>query len=82
VLTATFDAVAVSLCAMCQEILEVPSVSSTDDIFDLDPDSLTLQRLNVRIQETWGVTVPVDVFYDTESIGDLARVIHRLTSGT
>jgi len=60
---------------MCAEILEVPAVTPQDDIFDLDPDSLTLQRLNVRIQEVWGVTIANDVFYDTDTIGDLADAI-------
>lgn len=67
-----------ALCVMCQELLEVPAVGAEDDIFDLDPDSLTLQRLNVRIQQTWGVTVPTDVFYDTETIADLAAAIVAL----
>jgi acyl carrier protein len=67
-----------ALCGMCEEILEVASVGPDDDLFDLDPDSLSLTRLNARIQETWGVEVPVDVFYDTERIADLAEAIISL----
>jgi acyl carrier protein len=66
---------------MCEEILGAESVSPHDDLFDLDPDSLSLTRLNTRIQETWGVEVPVDVFYDTERIADLAEAIVTLQKG-
>jgi acyl carrier protein len=66
------------LCTMCAEVLQVPSVAPGDDIFDLDPDSLSLMKLNTRIQQTWGVEVPVDVFYDTEKIADLAAAIVSL----
>ena len=56
-------------------------MSPQDDLFDLDPDSLSLTRLNARIQETGGVEVPVDVFYDTEHIADLADAIVTLQKG-
>lgn len=66
------------LCAMCRDILETAVVTPADDIFDLDPDSLSLERLNARIRETWGVTVPNDVFFDTESIAELASVVDSM----
>jgi acyl carrier protein len=72
------DEVSAQLCAMCREILEVPEVAPGDDLFDLDPDSLSLTRLNNRIQDAWSVEVPVDVFYDTETIADLAQAIVTL----
>ena len=75
------DVVALALCGLCEEILGADAVSPQDDLFDLDPDSLSLTRLNARIQETWGVEVPVDVFYDTEHIADLANAIVTLQKG-
>jgi acyl carrier protein len=78
---ASADVVALTLCGMCEEILGADAVSPHDDLFDLDPDSLSLTRLNSRIQETWGVEVPVDVFYDSERIADLAAAIVTLQKG-
>ena len=71
----TDTSVLTELCAMCAQVLQQPEVTPADDLFDLDPDSLTLLKLNSRIQDRWGVAVSVDMFYDIDSVGALADLI-------
>lgn len=45
--------------------LGLPVASHDDDFFELGGDSLTLVRFLARVQDTWGLELPVDTIFDT-----------------
>lgn len=67
--------------ALIAEILDLPSVSTGEDLFGLGGDSLTVMRIAARIKENHGVEVSAEVFYDTETVGELIEQIGLLRVG-
>ncbi len=65
-------------CDLCRDVLDVPVVEIADDLFDLGAHSLTVMQLAARIQAAWGIDVPADVFYQADTIGDLATRIAEM----
>jgi amino acid adenylation domain-containing protein len=58
-----------------QEVLRVDTIGLDDDLFDLGGHSLTVTRIKNRMQKHLGVSVPLAVFFDTPTIGDVCAVI-------
>jgi amino acid adenylation domain-containing protein len=75
------DGFAARVLALIAEILDLPSVSTGEDLFDLGGDSLTVMRIAVRIKENHGIEVSAEVFYDTETVGELIEQIGLLRVG-
>jgi len=57
------------------EVLQVPGVGIDEDLFDLGAHSLTIARLTSRILQQFGVEVPLDTFFDTPTIREIAAVV-------
>lgn len=67
-----------TLCEICREALDVAAVTPEDDLFDLGAHSLSLMQIIARIEAVWGVELPVDLFYDAESVADIAEAIETV----
>jgi acyl-coenzyme A synthetase/AMP-(fatty) acid ligase/acyl carrier protein len=56
-----------------QELLSIDDVGIDEDLFDLGGHSLTITRINGRIFQRYGVEVPLEVFFDTPTIAEIAE---------
>ncbi|MEU6019919.1 amino acid adenylation domain-containing protein [Micromonospora sp. NPDC047134] len=62
-----------------QEVLRIPDIGVHEDLFDLGGHSLTITRISGRIQQRLGVEVPLDAFFDTPTIAEIADIVRQLT---
>ncbi|WP_206024769.1 non-ribosomal peptide synthetase [Micromonospora zingiberis] len=60
-----------------QEVLRIPDVGVHEDLFDLGGHSLTITRISGRIQQRLGVEVPLDAFFETPTIAEIAEIIRQ-----
>ncbi|MEV4410409.1 amino acid adenylation domain-containing protein [Catellatospora sp. NPDC049609] len=60
-----------------QEVLSVDDIGLDEDLFDLGGHSLTITRISVRISRQLGRDVPLDVFFDTPTIADIAQYLRE-----
>ncbi|WP_371681071.1 amino acid adenylation domain-containing protein [Streptomyces sp. NBC_01276] len=67
-----------ALCEMLADLLELPAVGVHDNLFDLGGTSLTAMRLTVRIEQRYGVAVPLSQFIAAPTAAGLAA---RLRAG-
>ncbi|GIF98077.1 non-ribosomal peptide synthetase [Catellatospora citrea] len=58
-----------------QEVLSVDDIGLDEDLFDLGGHSLTITRINVRILAQFGRDVPLEVFFETPTIADIAAYL-------
>jgi acyl carrier protein len=58
-----------------QEVLQIDEIGYDEDLFDLGGHSLTITRIMSRIQKRTGVRVPLDAFYDTPTIAEIAELV-------
>lgn len=77
----TADPILEQVRAIWQDVLRIDRVEVDDDLFDLGGHSLTITRISARIQQLLGVTVPLDVFYDTPTLGEVADAVRDLVAG-
>ncbi|MGH3416405.1 MAG: non-ribosomal peptide synthetase, partial [Actinocrinis sp.] len=59
------------------EVLGFEDLGPDEDLFDLGGHSLTVIQLGARIRDRFGVDVPVDVFFDEPTAGEIARRVAR-----
>jgi amino acid adenylation domain-containing protein len=59
------------------EVLGIGDIGDDEDLFDLGGHSLTITQIMARIEKRLGVAVPMEVFYDTPTITDVAAAIGR-----
>lgn len=59
------------------EVLGFDDIGPDEDLFDLGGHSLTVIQLAARIRDRFGVDVPVDVFFDEPTAGEIARRVAR-----
>ncbi len=74
----TGDAFTTEVCALIQEVLGAERVGPADDFFDVGGHSLAVMRVAAAIAQKWQVEVASDVFYDTETVADLAAAVNAL----
>ena len=74
----TGDAFTTEICALIQEVLGADRVGPADDFFDVGGHSLAVMRVAAAIAQKWKVEVASDVFYDTETVADLAAAVNAL----
>jgi amino acid adenylation domain-containing protein len=60
-----------------QEVLGIPDIGPHEDLFDLGGHSLTITRISGRIEQRIGVEVPLDAFFDTPTIAEIAEIIRQ-----
>ncbi|WP_117215548.1 non-ribosomal peptide synthetase, partial [Allorhizocola rhizosphaerae] len=63
-----------------QEVLSIDDIGPEEDLFDLGGHSLTITRISGRIVQRLGVEVPLDVFFDTPTIAEIALYIRESSS--
>jgi amino acid adenylation domain-containing protein len=66
------------VCDICREVLAVPQVSPGDDLGDLGGHSLSMMQIAGVMTERWGVEIPVQVFFDYDTVGEIAEAIGRI----
>ncbi|WP_207916658.1 non-ribosomal peptide synthetase [Micromonospora sp. KC723] len=71
------DPVVAQLRQIWQEVLRVPDIGVHEDLFDLGGHSLTITRISGRIQQRLGVEVPLDAFFETPTIAEIAEVVRQ-----
>ncbi|SBT46021.1 non-ribosomal peptide synthetase [Micromonospora narathiwatensis] len=71
------DPVVEQLRQIWQEVLRIPDIGVHEDLFDLGGHSLTVTRISGRIQQRLGVEVPLDAFFDTPTIAEIAEIVRR-----
>jgi acyl carrier protein len=60
-----------------QEVLRIPDIGVHEDLFDLGGHSLTITRISGRIQQRLGVEVPLDDFFETPTIAEIAEIVRQ-----
>jgi len=60
-----------------REVLQSAHVNADDDFFQIGGDSLHAMRLLNRIQETFGVRLPLRVLFDDATVRGLSRIIEQ-----
>ncbi len=63
-----------------QEVLSIDDIGPHEDLFDLGGHSLTITRISGRIMQRLGVEVPLEVFFDTPTIAEIALYIKESSS--
>ncbi|MEU6075791.1 amino acid adenylation domain-containing protein [Micromonospora sp. NPDC047074] len=71
------DPVVAQLRQIWQEVLRVPDIGVHEDLFDLGGHSLTITRISGRIQQRLGVEVPLDAFFETPTIAEIAEIVRQ-----
>jgi len=66
------------MAAIWQELLGIEQVGIDDTFFDLGGHSLLGTQLVSRLRETFLVELPLDRFFETPTIAELAKVIEEL----
>jgi acyl carrier protein len=74
------DDVAEVVRTIWQEVLLIDDIGLDEDLFDLGAHSLTITRINGRIQQQLGVDLPLDVYFDTPTIAEVAAAIRQRVS--
>lgn len=65
------------------EVLQRSEVGRDDNFFDLGGQSLSALRLGVRIQEAFGVEIPLQTLFDSPTFRVMVRAVDRaLSEGT
>ncbi|MBO4204595.1 non-ribosomal peptide synthetase [Micromonospora echinofusca] len=71
------DPVIEELRVIWQDVLRIPDIGVHEDLFDLGGHSLTITRISGRIQQRLGVEVPLDAFFDTPTIAEIAEIVRQ-----
>ncbi|WP_433528590.1 non-ribosomal peptide synthetase [Micromonospora sp. CA-263727] len=71
------DPVLAQLRLIWQEVLRIPEVGVHEDLFDLGGHSLHITRISGRIQQRLGIEVPLDAFFDTPTIAEIAEIVRQ-----
>ncbi|MBL1102148.1 amino acid adenylation domain-containing protein [Streptomyces coffeae] len=69
------DAYERALSEMLADLLRLPAVGVSDSLFDLGGTSLTAMRLVVRIEQRYGVNVPLSEFIAAPTVAGLAALL-------
>jgi amino acid adenylation domain-containing protein len=72
------DPFTAELCALIEVVLGAERVRPADDFFDVGGHSLAVMRMVAAIADRWQIEVASDVFYDTETVADLACAVNAL----
>ncbi|MFI5911927.1 amino acid adenylation domain-containing protein [Dactylosporangium sp. NPDC051541] len=72
---AAADPLVAELSVIWQEILQVPDIGPDEDLFDLGGHSLSIARIISRIQQRYDVEVPMEDFFETPTVAEIAAVV-------
>jgi amino acid adenylation domain-containing protein len=68
--------------ALVAELLELPAVGLSDNFILLGGHSLLAAQLMVRIEERFGVELPLRTVFDRPTVAEIAAEVRRLQTGT
>ncbi|MFV2109620.1 non-ribosomal peptide synthetase [Micromonospora sp. LOL_015] len=71
------DPVVEAIRSIWQDVLQIAEISIDEDLFDLGGHSLTITRISSRIHRRLGVEVPLDAFFDTPTIAEIADLVRE-----
>lgn len=71
------EPVVAELTRIWREVLRVKEVGPYDNLFDFGVNSLTVSQIAARIRQRLKVDVPMESFYETPTISDIAAVVAR-----
>jgi acyl-coenzyme A synthetase/AMP-(fatty) acid ligase/acyl carrier protein len=72
------DATEETLAALCAEVLKLDKVGIHDNFFVLGGHSLLVTQMNSRIQQEFGVNLPVRALFETSTVAELAERVRKL----
>ena len=71
------------LAAIWRDLLKLPSIPLSGNFFDLGGHSMLAVALIVRVNEAFGVELPIDDVYAAGlTLGELARKVEAIQHGT
>ncbi|WJK37377.1 amino acid adenylation domain-containing protein [Solwaraspora sp. WMMA2065] len=71
------DPVLDAIRSIWQDVLQIAEIGIDEDLFDLGGHSLTITRISSRIHRRLGVEVPLDAFFDTPTIAEIANLVRE-----
>jgi acyl carrier protein len=60
------------------EVLRIPELGDTEDLFDLGGHSITMTQISARILDRLGVEVPLHAYFDAPTVEGMAAVVADL----
>ncbi|KOG87976.1 hypothetical protein ADK38_22400, partial [Streptomyces varsoviensis] len=60
------------------EVLRLPTLGDTEDLFDLGGHSITMTQISTRILERLDVDVPLSAYFDEPTVRGIAAVVADL----
>jgi acyl carrier protein len=75
------DSVVERIREIWQDVLRIEDIGLDEDLFDLGGHSLSITRISSRIQKQFDVLVPLDAFFDTPTVGEIAELVERQRGG-
>ncbi|MEV7320217.1 amino acid adenylation domain-containing protein [Streptomyces sp. NPDC093970] len=60
------------------EVLRIPELGDTEDLFDLGGHSLTMTQISARVLDRLGVEVPLHAYFESPTVAGLAAVVAEL----
>ncbi|HZM77330.1 MAG TPA: amino acid adenylation domain-containing protein [Candidatus Limnocylindrales bacterium] len=75
------DELIAALAEIWQQVLAVPHIGPDDDLFDLGGHSLSITRISSRINQRFRVQVPLNTFFDTPTIAEIAMYMRSVQKG-
>ncbi|GLH98152.1 non-ribosomal peptide synthetase [Phytohabitans aurantiacus] len=71
------DTLLAELTTIWEQVLRIDDIGPDEDLFDLGGHSLSITRISSRIQQRYGVHVPLDAFFDTPTVAEIATIVRR-----
>jgi len=71
------DPIVEEIRSIWQDVLQIAEIGIDEDLFDLGGHSLTITRISSRIHRRLGVEVPLDAFFDTPTIAEIADLVRQ-----
>jgi amino acid adenylation domain-containing protein len=64
--------------AIWREVLALPQLDDSENLFDLGGHSVTMNQISVRIRDRLGVDVPLAAYFDSPTVAGIAAVVAEL----
>ncbi len=77
----TNEGITTELLSYFIEILDVKGLTMSDDLFDVGATSFTMVKVVEKIQDEYGVTIPVEVVLDNPTVGAIADYMLKQFEG-
>ncbi len=71
------DEVTAAMRSIWAEVLKVPDIGLDDDLFDVGGHSLSITMISSRVQQRFGVQVPLDTFFDHPTVREIAAIVRE-----